>query len=260
MQTIETPMTGASSRRLPDPTKRNIFYYGKLMDAYHFALETDYLNAKRWLLNRLVGGTGVVCGLDVHACGKNEISITPGLAIDKWGREILVTEKTPVVIPDDVVKKAMNGVNQQSRHQECCVQVLICYHECPADPSPVLTSECGCEPSCAPGAIRERFRIEFKPGCAPPIRVECPFPMAVSPGMIDYKGLAEWVTRARPCFDLAKDPCIPLANIPVDKDKCACHCASEEIDISIRPIVFYNRLLFNLHLCLEAGTTETAAE
>lgn len=44
---------------------RNKFFYGKLLDVLHLELETDYLNGKRWLLNRLVTGCGVVCGLNV---------------------------------------------------------------------------------------------------------------------------------------------------------------------------------------------------
>ena len=43
---------------------RNLWFTGKMLDAYHMDLETDYGNRKRWLLNRLVLGSGVV-GLDV---------------------------------------------------------------------------------------------------------------------------------------------------------------------------------------------------
>ena len=31
------------------PAIRNNYFHGKLMDAYHFQMETDYHNAKRWL-------------------------------------------------------------------------------------------------------------------------------------------------------------------------------------------------------------------
>lgn len=46
--------------RLSTPT-RNRYYYGKLLDAHHLELEQDYGNRKRWLLNRLSLGTGVLC-------------------------------------------------------------------------------------------------------------------------------------------------------------------------------------------------------
>ena len=45
---------------------RNRYFYGKLLDVYHFELETNYMNYKRWLMNRHVISYGVVCGMDVR--------------------------------------------------------------------------------------------------------------------------------------------------------------------------------------------------
>ena len=45
---------------------RNRYFYGKLLDVFHFELEQSYFNAKRWRLNRRVFGFGVICGLDVQ--------------------------------------------------------------------------------------------------------------------------------------------------------------------------------------------------
>ena len=45
--------------------RRNRFFHGKMMDVYQFELETGYAISMRRLLNRLVAGDGVVCGLDV---------------------------------------------------------------------------------------------------------------------------------------------------------------------------------------------------
>ena len=70
---------------------RNRYFYGKLLDTHHFELETAYLNHKRWLINRLVHGWGVVCGLDVNSARPHEaITVGPGMALDKCGREIIV--------------------------------------------------------------------------------------------------------------------------------------------------------------------------
>ena len=33
---------------------RNRYFYGKLLDVFHFELEQNYLNGKRWMLNRMV--------------------------------------------------------------------------------------------------------------------------------------------------------------------------------------------------------------
>ena len=44
---------------------RNRYFYGKMLDVFHFELEQDYFNQKRWMLNQRVIGCGVICGLDV---------------------------------------------------------------------------------------------------------------------------------------------------------------------------------------------------
>ena len=202
-----------------------------------------------------------MCDLDGQPYCEQEIVVTSGLAIDHWGREIIVPGKTaPLEVPASLVKAhAESHKRKKRREEECCIHVVICYHECLVDPTPVLAGDCGCDPACAPGAIRERYCIEFRPGCAPPIPMVCHFD-AASRGTIDYSELVEWVTRERKCLDFRKDPCVPLANIPVDVDSCSCCCEPKDIDITIRPIVFYNRLLFDLLYCLETESPKAEAE
>ena len=235
---------------------RNRYFYGKLLDAYHFELETEYANAKRWLINRLVLGYGVVCGLDVVA-GEPAYSVVikPGVAIDKWGREIIVPKSTePVPIPDDILERARamptasKGAATTGMQPHGClhVQVVLCYHECPADPVPVLTGDCG-GGNCAPGSIREQFRIEFKEGHAPPFSPRCRIPNVIDDGAIDYKELTKWVSRN--CHETAKSPCIVLANLTI-REGDPCPCKNEDIDISVRRIVYSNDLLFELLLGL----------
>ena len=55
---------GMSAGLLVAP-KRNHYFYGKLMDVAQFNKEQSYLNHKRWLLNRLMFGGGIICGLKV---------------------------------------------------------------------------------------------------------------------------------------------------------------------------------------------------
>jgi hypothetical protein len=234
---------------------RNRYFYGKLLDVYHFQLETSYLNAKRWLLNRLISGYGVVCGLDVKAAPDNKgIIVTPGLAIDKWGREIIISrEAEPIPIPSHLIPKPQTDITQASQEkppEEKFVHLLLCYHECESDPAPILTGDnCGV-PACEPGTIRERYKLEFKAGAVPPPLKDVCIPDFISGGHIDYPQLAKYVTT-HGCRQLPKDPCIPLANIrvaPVDDDPC--HLQEDDIDITIRPIVFTNDLLFKLLLSL----------
>src|SRR5688500_4793888 len=80
---------------------RNRYFYGKLLDVMHLEMEQTYFNSKRALINRLVIGPGVVCGLDVELSddGKSVV-VLPGVAIDRCGREIVVTKPSqPVELP-----------------------------------------------------------------------------------------------------------------------------------------------------------------
>ena len=55
--------------------RRNHFFYGKLLDELHLRMEQDYFNGKRWMLNRLGLGHGVLCGLEVTADGPYVLSL-----------------------------------------------------------------------------------------------------------------------------------------------------------------------------------------
>ena len=231
--------------------RRNCYFFGKLLDQYHFELETAYFIYMRRLLNRLVTGYGVVCGLDVEASGENAIVIKPGLAIDGAGNEIIVDEPTqPIGIPPDLAPppaRDHDDDDDEGQHEgDSHVHVLLCYHECKAEPAPVLAGDCCEQEPCQPGVIRERYKVIFRPGCAPPRPDSC-FPDLVSGGEIDHRTLARIVTeKCPPCPD---DPCIPLANIRVGPNSEEHRCHPEEIDIAVRPIVYNNDLLFQLLLC-----------
>jgi hypothetical protein len=243
--------------------ERNRYFFGKMLDEFHFKLETDYQNGKRWLINRAVLGYGVVCGLDVIPASDQDdaIIITPGFAIDKWGREIIVPEATrPIQIPPDVIARARERDENQDQstphtqhqgapHQDnekVCVQVMICYRECETDPVPVLAGDCHSTEVCAPGSIHEGFRIKFNPWCDYPTNDQCQFPHIVSEGRIDFEALVKWVTRERDCLSAPKDPCIRLAHIHLSDG--GRHCEADRIDITVRPIVYTNDLLFDILL------------
>lgn len=231
---------------------RNRYFYGKLLDVYHCELETNYLNAKRWLLNRVLIGSGVVCGLDVEP-GKepDKIVIGPGLAIDRWGREIVVPRSTgPIAIPRDVLADATHGHERGRDDPGPCLHVLLCYHECDGDPAPVLAGDCDTAQACEAGSIREQYRVVFRPGGLPPVRLQCRIPGALRNGQVDYAALASWITRG--CPGMPDDLCIPLANIWLAGDE-GHRCDWEDIDITVRRIAFTNRLLFEMLVCHAEG-------
>src|SRR3954449_13207635 len=75
---------------------RNNYFYGKMLDVQHFTMEQRYFNQKRWLLNRLALGSGVVCGLQFILSADGRLALGPGVAIDPLGREIIVPAAVPL--------------------------------------------------------------------------------------------------------------------------------------------------------------------
>jgi hypothetical protein len=63
-----------------------------MLTARDLSAEQSYFNEKRWLINRMVLGWGIVCGLEVSIDRKGCLIITHGLALDCCGRELLVCD------------------------------------------------------------------------------------------------------------------------------------------------------------------------
>src|SRR5690606_7230506 len=149
--------------RLATPA-RNRYYYGKLLDSYHLELEQRYGNNKRWLINRLTLGSGVLCGLDVVADAEGgRIRVTAGVAVDGVGREIIVPENSPPVDPHQPTDDCGRPDGEPVRG-DGVVTIYACYHECETEPAPVLVSECGPERTCENGIVRERYRLRVGRG------------------------------------------------------------------------------------------------
>lgn len=219
---------------------RNRYFYGKLLDVHHFELEQDYLNGKRWLINRTVCGYGVICGLDVQ-CDAKGVRVTPGIAIDRGGHEIVVPVKTdPIPLPQKSKPAHANGGHDCA--DEEWMNVCLCYQQCEGDPAPVLSDDCGDATACAASSIVERYKVIIRPGKAPAIDLESSVGDVILNGRINYYALVERVTRQ--CPKLPTDLCIPLANIRLPAENQPC----DEIDITVRPIVYTNDLLFEMLL------------
>jgi len=87
--------------------ERNKYFYGKLMTVSDFELEQEYFNGKRYLLNRLIHGKGLLFGfsnLELLQESSDEVTVwfrDGGVALDSLGREIIV----PVDIKRKVLTK-----------------------------------------------------------------------------------------------------------------------------------------------------------
>lgn len=250
-----TAMPATPRSDLETPTRNN-YFYGKLLDTYHFELETAYFNRQRRRLNRHISGTGVVCGLNVEV-GKDpdQIVITPGLAIDQWGREIVVARPTdPIAIPPEVMQEAWN--NAGDCRDDAYVLVLICFHQCLSDPVPVLAGDCQTAEPCAPGSVREQYRIAFQAERAPARKQQRRAKDLVAGGRLDYAALAKWVSKG--CRELPSTSCIPLASIHLLSEEEGYGRDPDRIDIAVRPIVYTNRVLLEIILALLSAESEDA--
>lgn len=74
------------------PFERNLFFFGKLLTVRDFEAEQKYFNDKRRVLNQLMYGTGVVCGMMTTRVDGATIVMESGFALDSTGREIVVEQ------------------------------------------------------------------------------------------------------------------------------------------------------------------------
>jgi hypothetical protein len=81
------------------PLERLNYYNGQRLEASDFKTEQDYhIRTKRWL-NKSLYSAGIARGLDVReALGSPTVMVSPGLALDSEGREIILLEETPVEV------------------------------------------------------------------------------------------------------------------------------------------------------------------
>ncbi|MDL1973332.1 MAG: hypothetical protein LWX55_00805 [Deltaproteobacteria bacterium] len=153
--------------------KRARYFHGMLMTDRDFREEQIYHNEKRKMLNRMLHGWGVVCGLCLS--GETEsstITVGPGMAIDCHGNEIVVPETYNLNISKDVcLSKARPKVPttaeecaelEAAQEQENILYIGIKYKEVPTDPVPVYTPGGGCEEKvCDYSRTREGFCVEI---------------------------------------------------------------------------------------------------
>ena len=76
------------------------YFSGMLLTAEDFETDQTYHRYKRMLHNRYLHGAGVVWGLEVSVSGAGAITVEPGLAVDSFGREIVVPEPATAQLPD----------------------------------------------------------------------------------------------------------------------------------------------------------------
>jgi hypothetical protein len=209
--------------------RRNRYVQGHLLTPESLEAEQRYGIGLRRLANRLVHGHGVVCGLGVEVGdGGAGVRVLPGVAVDGYGREIVVAEPSAWL-------PAEPGLGSHAL-------VAVGYEETLEDPAPILVE--GDMPA-EPTTIAERYRIALSP--AGPRRHPKGLPdRLVVDGRIDPAALAEWVTERPGCTRLPDDPSVPLARVRVADSETAPRFDAAGVDITVRRVVLSNAVLLEL--------------
>lgn len=136
------------------PFIRNKYFYGKLLTVKDFDIEQTYFNDKRRLINRLLLGPGVVCGLQVLSPAIDRITLEPGVAMDHSGREIIVRE--PVVLKINDIKEITEVKKSKN------IYVCIAYKEEPKEVVHSMASSSALsEEKTEYNRIQEGYEIRF---------------------------------------------------------------------------------------------------
>jgi len=224
---------------------RNRYFYGKLLDAFHFDLEQSYMNRKRWLINRLVLGSGVVVGLRVAVTNDGQhIVVGPGMALDGVGREIVVPVTSAVVDPhqltDDCGRPDGNPVGDTT------VAIYLAYHEWEAEYVPSLAGSCDSQTTCAPSSVCECYSILVKPaGSDRPAVPGCDFTDLFTSSAADRQAqLAERISQSPVTADGDVAVMLAWVNVPGVQGQ------PVTVDETVRTLVYSNELLLEMVLCL----------
>lgn len=117
------------------PFERNRYFYGKLLTVRDFEVEQRYHCSKRALLNRLIHGAGVVCGLGVTASDESTLMIESGMALDYQGREL--------VVPETLFRKLQMLEGQESLAGRKDAYLCLVYDEEDVEPVNATGAEVG---------------------------------------------------------------------------------------------------------------------
>ena len=263
--------------------ERNHYFHGKMLSARDLADEQKYLNEKRWLINRMVIGWGVVCGLDV-SLDNGCLVIRPGLALDCCGHELLVCDRRtlhadkfievlggeghkpqPSTTAATAADSRRPGTYQPTppeppreyqRPDDHRGRWVLCleYRECRTEPCKTGPSRCDHEDDAQQyNRIRDDYRLtirRWKDACPHNhSEHECPYDSLGRETSV-HQALLE---RSRKCPVCKDCECVVLATGTLDES-----CDPPEIRLDddhwkYRPLVYTNPALASLIRCVHDG-------
>ena len=217
--------------------ERNKYFYGKLMTVRDFETEQSYFNEKGHLLSRLIHGTGLVCGLEVKEPevdnGKLTLKLTPGVAIDCCGREIVVGEES-----NGKELEAQGTVVSGTNY------IYLEYEECEKEPVPVPVNASTCEETCCYNRTKEIFEVVVSQN-PPEIPEVSPDVLTDAGGGLEKKKFAhDYFNQHLKDCPSCETPRVLLAVITVTGD------GAVEVDetktLRYRALVYNNPMLYEL--------------
>lgn len=245
----------SDDRRLIElqPPRRNRYFYGKLIDAPHLALEQDYVRGSDAQLANLVLGAGVLCGLNVTAVASGSevgVRVSAGVALDGWGRRI--------VVPDDVdivpLKVTNDGGEPSGLDMPVPPQLVVKlrYRAYQAELMSVLAADTGNENTEA-GQWIESYQIDVRAGAVDPTGLACTEGALDLIRAGDLTGALAALAQGA-CAEPSEDPCIALATLTVSDD------GDLTVD-ALKPhaLVPTNLMLMQIVACLAARIEECCA-
>ena len=129
--------------------ERNKYFYGKLMTVSDFESEQTYHNDKRHLINRLIHGEGIICGLHVRNLKDWSVTLSPGIALDCMGQEIVVSKNEERLVSTDKVNPTQSSSSSN-------IGIFIKRKDEGKDPLPQTFSN---EQACMDSKIQEDFEV-----------------------------------------------------------------------------------------------------
>lgn len=156
--------------------ERNNYFYGKQFTVRDLLQEQSYFNDKRRLINRMVLGWGVVCGLDIYWDPRGgKLVVTPGMALDCCGREIVICEDKRLSFDKDDEDYCLQDDQRPEGKFVLCLE----YDECHAEPVDLPPVGCDEKGKHEYNRIRESYKLRLKPwdeACPrePPKETQCP--------------------------------------------------------------------------------------